>query len=179
MLSQALLATDQFSESAGAIQAAMQTLPQDKWDVVIKNFRDLYGKGEDYTTQVRALEKAARDKPDEAGLRFLLGYHYGFLGYPAEAVKQLEKCLSIAPQDEVARKLLRLFDDKLPKKLDPPGPGEPPTTEPARTGPAVPIPNDLIPPPPLNPQPSTAGLTAETPGTVSATQPDNIAGNSP
>ena len=119
MFSQALFATEQFNESAGAVQAAMQSLPQDKWDVVIKNFRDLYGKGEDYTTQLRALEKAAREKADEASLRFLLGYHYGFLGYPAEAVKQLEKCVSLAPQDAIARKTLRLFEDKLPKKNEP------------------------------------------------------------
>jgi hypothetical protein len=120
----------------------MQILPQDKWDVVVKNFRDLYGRGEDYTTQLRALEKSAREKPDEPALRFLLGYHYGFLGYPAEAVKQLEKCVNLAPQDEVARKTLRLFEDKLPKKNEPPGPAQPPANS---------DPDGVVPPPPLPP----------------------------
>lgn len=60
MLSQALFATEQYPESAGAVQAAVQTLPQDKWDIVIKNFRDLYGKGEDYTSQLRAPEGRSR-----------------------------------------------------------------------------------------------------------------------
>ncbi|MEI8019879.1 MAG: hypothetical protein WCH39_16870, partial [Schlesneria sp.] len=132
--------------------------PEEKWDVVVKNFRDLYGKGEDYTSHVRALEKAARAKTDDPALRFLLGYHYGFLGYPAEAVKQLEKCLSLAPQDEVSRKLLRVFDDKLPKKDELPGPGEPPETK----KPPVPAPNDVVPPPALNAEPSNAGLNGET-----------------
>jgi hypothetical protein len=134
----------------------MQTLPQDKWDVVIKNFRDLYGRGEDYTSQLRALEKAAREKTDDAALRFLLGYHYGFLGYPAEAVKQLEKCVNLAPQDDTARKLLRMFDDKLPKKNEPPAPGEPPTN-------ATPEKDGFVPPPPLKVQPSKDGLTTLVP----------------
>ena len=170
MLSQALLATEQYSESAGAVQSGMQMLPEDKWDVVIKNFRDLYGKGEDYTAQIRTLEKAAREKPEEPSLRFLLGYHYGFLGYPAEAVKQLEKCVSLAPRDEVAQKVLRLFDSKLPKKDVAPGPGQPPES----TLQDVPVPLDnLIPPPPLNPDPANAQLKTANTEPASAAQPAN------
>jgi len=162
MLSQGLFATEQFSESAGAIQAAMQTLPQEKWDVVVKNFRDLYGKGEDYTAQVRSLEKAAREKSDDPALRFLLGYHYGFLGYPAEAVKQLEKCVKLAPQDESARKLLRVFEEKLPKPKETPGPSNPPATAAAddKSSVANPATEDFIPPPPLSPEPSAPALGA-------------------
>ena len=132
----------------------MQTLPPEKWDVVVKNFRDLYGKGEDYTTQVRALEKAAREKTEEPGLRFLLGYHYGFLGYPAEAIKQLDKCIKLAPQDDVAKKLKQVFEDKLPKKIENPGPGEPPATTSPDSKQVVPSPDDVPPPPPLNSDPS-------------------------
>jgi len=157
MLSQALFATEKFSESAGAIQVAMQILPQEKWDVVVKNFRDLYGKGDDYTAQIRALERAARRKPDDAGMRFLLGYHYGFLGYPIEAVKQLQKCLSVAPQDEVAKKLLRIFEERLPKTS-----GNPSTTEPpASSKRKVPDPSDFVPPKPPNPGVTTTDPTTE------------------
>jgi tetratricopeptide (TPR) repeat protein len=162
MLSQGLFATEQFRESAGAIQAAMQTLPQEKWDVVVKNFRDLYGKGEDYTAQVRSLEKAAREKSDDPALRFLLGYHYGFLGYPAEAVKQLEKCVKLAPQDESARKLLRVFEEKLPKPKETPGPSNPPATAAAddKSSVANPATEDFVPPPPLSPEPSAPAAGA-------------------
>lgn len=170
MLSQALFATEQFSESAGAVQAAMQALPEEKWDVVIKNFRELYGKGEDYTTQLRALEKAAREKPEEPSLRFLLGYHYGFLGYPTEAVKQLEKCVSLAPRDEVAQRVLKLFDAKLPKKNEAPTPGEPPAPGDLK---GVPTPIDFVPPPPLNSEPSTADAKAGSAKPVSAAKTDN------
>ena len=54
------------------------------------------------------LEKRRRvsDAPE---LRFLLGYHYGYLGYPKEAVRELDKALEMAPQDELARKLRAQF----------------------------------------------------------------------
>src|SRR5262249_38823442 len=120
---------------------------------------DLYGKGEDYTTQLRALEKTAREKPEEPALRFLLGYHYGFLGYPAEAVKQLQKCVSLAPQDETALKTLRMFEDKLPKKDELPTPGPPPTKN-------TPAPSAFFPPPPLKTEPSKDGLNTAKPATA-------------
>jgi tetratricopeptide (TPR) repeat protein len=146
MLSQALFATEQYNEAAGATQFGMQLLGQDKWDTVVKNYRELYGKVEDYTNQLRSLEKAAREKADDPALRFLLGYHYGFLGFPKEAVQQLEKCVSLAPEDETAQKLLEQLSDKLPKdpnkKVEPPAPAKPP--EPGLTTDANPL-------PPLNP----------------------------
>jgi len=150
MLGQALFANEQFDESAGITQLALQTLPQEKWEVVVKNFRDLYGKVDDYTSQLKSLEKVAKEKPEEPALRFLLGYHYGFLGYPKDAVKQLEKCVAIAPQDESAQKLLDLFGGKLPNSdeetgIVPPAPDLP-------QGPALPALNAnpaLVPPPPL------------------------------
>ncbi|MBC8113834.1 MAG: hypothetical protein H7062_05615, partial [Candidatus Saccharimonas sp.] len=132
MLAQGMFATEQFNEAAGATQFAMQSLPPEKWDVVIKNYRELYGKVDDYTAQLRALEKAAKEKTDDPGLRFLLGYHYGFLGFPKEAVVQLEKCVSLAPDDDMAQKLLTVFQDKLPKgekKEELPAPGSPPPAD--------------------------------------------------
>ena len=162
MLAQALFAAEQFNEAAGATQFGMQVVPKDKWEIVVKNYRELYGKVDDYTTQLRTLEKAAKDKPDDPALRFLLGYHYGFLGYPKEAVQQLEKCITLAPQDEAAQKLLDLFGDKLPKKGEPPAPGKTPeATSLPPLNPAV------VPPPP--PAPSTS----EPSTAIDATQPAN------
>ena len=143
MLAQALFATEQFNESAGATQFGMQLLSQDQWETVVKNYRELYGKVGDYTSQLRSLEKAAREKADDPSLRFLLGYHYGFLGFPKESAEQLEKCITLAPEDEPAQKLLELITEKLPKdatrKVDPPAPAKPP-------GPAA-ADGGLVPPP--------------------------------
>jgi hypothetical protein len=115
MLAQGLFATGSFEEAAGAVQQGLQLLPEDQWGVVVSNFRELYGKVGDYTTHLRALEKAVKQQPDDAGSRFLLGYHYGFLGYPQHAVKQLDKVLELAPADQLAEKLRDQFNAKLPK----------------------------------------------------------------
>ncbi len=160
MLSQGLFASEQYNEAAGATQFGMQILAQDKWETVIKNYRELYGKVEDYTNQLRSLEKAAKDKPEDPALRFMLGYHYGFLGYAKEAVSQLEKCVKLAPEDETAQKLLDLFNDKLPKdqqkKEEPPAPAKPPgrtaTTTSESGGLLPPLNSAVVPPPPKAPE---------------------------
>lgn len=151
MLAQALFASEQYNESAGATQFGMQLLDKPKWEAVVKNYRELYGKVDDYTTQLRSLEKAAREKSDDPALRFLLGYHYGYLGYPKEAVQQLEKCISLAPEDETAQKLLEVFTEKLPKdpakKEDS---GKPPAPASAESVP--PLNPAVVPPPPKTPE---------------------------
>jgi hypothetical protein len=79
-LAQALFAAGQYEEAAGATQAGMQMLPEEKWGVVIRGYQELYGDMQDYTNQIRALEKARTEKPDSPALRFLLGFQFGYLG---------------------------------------------------------------------------------------------------
>lgn len=105
MLAQALFATSNYDEAAGATQQGMLLLPEDKWNVVVGHYQELYTKVGDYTTQLRSLEDARKAKPDDPALRFLLGYHYGYLGYPDRAVKELDKGLELAAKDELAQKL--------------------------------------------------------------------------
>jgi tetratricopeptide (TPR) repeat protein len=126
MLAQAMFATGSFEEAAGATQAAMQMMPKDKWGVVISNYKDLYGNVQDYTDQLRLLEKAVKDKPDNPGLRFLTGFHYAYLGFPKESVDQLDKVIKLQPQDEMAKALRDEMQAKLPKPLAPPA-AAPPT----------------------------------------------------
>ena len=120
MLAQALFATGKNDEAAGAVQQAMMMLPDDQWGVVVSNYTELYPKVGDYTNQLRALEKAVKEKPDSPALRFLVGYHYGYLGYPADAVKQLAKAKALAPQDEMAKRLFDVFAAKAGKGDDKP-----------------------------------------------------------
>jgi len=126
LLGQALFATSHFDEAAGATQAAMQMLPKEHWGVVVKNFRELYGHTVDYTTQIRALEQAEREHPDNAAMRFLAGFHYAYLGYPQEAIDQLDKGLKIVPQDEMAKQLREEMQAKLPQPAAPAAPGTTP-----------------------------------------------------
>jgi hypothetical protein len=66
------------------------------------------------------LEKAVKDKPEDPAQRFLLGFHYAYLGYPQNAVDQLERGLKVAPQDEMAKQLRDEMRAKLPKPVDAP-----------------------------------------------------------
>jgi tetratricopeptide (TPR) repeat protein len=109
------IATGKFEEAAGATQMAMQMLPKEQWGVVVSNYKDLYGNVQDYTDQLRALERAVKDKPDNPPLRFLLGYHYAYLGFAKEAVDQLDRGLKLMPQDEGAKQLRDVMRAKLPK----------------------------------------------------------------
>jgi tetratricopeptide (TPR) repeat protein len=130
MLAQSMFATGNFEEAAGATQAAMQMLPKDKWGVVITNHKELYGNLQDYTDQLRALEKAIKDKPDNPALRFLVGFHYAYLGFPREAADQLDKALKLQPRDEAAKQLRDEMQSKLPQPLTPAIPkSAPPTPE--------------------------------------------------
>jgi Tfp pilus assembly protein PilF len=122
MLAQGFFATGQYNEAAGAVQQAMQALPKDEWGVVVKNYKELYTNIQDFTNQLRALEKAVKEKPNDPALRFLAGFEYAYLGYPKEAVDQLEKGLKIAPRDEMAKKLRDEMAAKL-KPAEPPTPG--------------------------------------------------------
>ena len=122
MLSQAFFATGQFNEAAGAVQHGMQLLPKQEWGVVVKNYKELYGNVQDFTDQLRALEKAVKEKPNDPALRFLAGFQYAYLGYPKEAVDQLDKGLKLAPRDEMAKKLRDEMAAKLPKAVEAPAP---------------------------------------------------------
>ena len=122
MLSQAFFATGQYNEAAGTAQHGMQLLPKEEWGVVVKNYKELYGNVQDFTDQLRVLEKAVKDKPNDPALRFLAGFQYAYLGYPKEAVDQLEKGLKLAPRDEMAKKLRDEMAAKLPKAVEPPTP---------------------------------------------------------
>jgi len=113
MLSQAYFAVGKFNESAGAAQQGMLLLPEENWGVVPQNYKELYTNIGDYTKQLKELEAARKKKEDDPALRFLLGYHYGYLGYPNEAVRELDKGLSIVPEDELAEKMRVGFKSKI------------------------------------------------------------------
>jgi tetratricopeptide (TPR) repeat protein len=104
LLAQALFANGHFDEAAGALQRGMQMLPTEKWGAVVSNYAELYRGNQDYTDQLRRLE-AARLSTSSAGLQLLLGYHYGYLGYPKNALTELDKGLKLAPQDQAMQKM--------------------------------------------------------------------------
>jgi tetratricopeptide (TPR) repeat protein len=129
MLGQSLFAEGKYADAAGILQSSLMQIPKDKWGTVVANSRELYGNYMDYTTQLRSLETAAAAKPDDPGMRFLLGYHYAYLGYPKQAVDQLDKVIKQVPSDQVAQQLRSEMAAKLPKSdstVNPAGPAVPP-----------------------------------------------------
>jgi Flp pilus assembly protein TadD len=120
LLGQALFATGHFDEAALATHTAMQMIPKDQWGVVVTNFRELYGRVADYTTQIRALEKAEAERPNDPALRFLAGFQYAYLGYPQAAIDQLDKGLKLAPTDEMAKQLREEMQARLQPKANAP-----------------------------------------------------------
>jgi hypothetical protein len=128
MMAQALFQTGEYNEAAGAVQAGLQMMPPDKWDTVIGNYKELYSDTLDYVDQLKALEKAVKDKPKEPGLRLLVGYHYLFLGYPNEALRELKIGDELVKTDQAMKELIKLAEDQLKKRQGdgPPVPAEPP-----------------------------------------------------
>ncbi|MGH7140020.1 MAG: hypothetical protein ACREHD_30135, partial [Pirellulales bacterium] len=78
---------------------------------VVTNYREIYS-GNDYTTQTRALEASVKAE-DSPAKRFLLGFHYGFLGYPKESVRELDKAVELNPKDKMAAKLREIMAAKI------------------------------------------------------------------
>ena len=98
LLGQTAFALGQFNEAAGATEMAMKGLPQEKWGSVVTNYAQLYGNAQDYTDHLRALEKARNEKPDDPAARFLLGFHYYYLGHTKEAFRELDKAINLSPR---------------------------------------------------------------------------------
>jgi tetratricopeptide (TPR) repeat protein len=109
MIAQAMFALGQYDQAAGAVQMGMQMLPEGDWGNVVKNYDQIYPNFQNYTDQVKTLEKARKTHPDDPAMRFLLGYHFGYLGYPKQAVRELDKALDLQPRDLGAQKLRDLF----------------------------------------------------------------------
>jgi tetratricopeptide (TPR) repeat protein len=109
LMAQAMFALGQYEAAANTVQAAMQMLPESEWGNVVKNYTELYPDIQKYTDQIREAEKARDAKDDDNAVRFLLGYHFGYLNYPKQAVRELDKALDIEPQDVGAQKLRDMF----------------------------------------------------------------------
>ena len=95
LMAQAMFQTGEYRQAAGAIEMGMGLLPEEKWGAVIENYTQLYGNVQDFTNQLKSLEAARAAKPDDPALRFLLGYNFGYLGYPQQAVSELNKAVEL------------------------------------------------------------------------------------
>jgi tetratricopeptide (TPR) repeat protein len=114
LLSQIHLAVGEYRDAAGAARLGMSLLPIEDWGYVVKNFRSYYHDA-DYVAQVRRLERFIAENPEHADSRFLLGYHWVFLGHPNAANRELTKAAELNPRDEWATRLLEVVDGPVPQ----------------------------------------------------------------
>jgi hypothetical protein len=56
-------------------------------------------------------------------LRFLVGYHFGYLNYPKQAVRELNKAVELEGRDPAARRLHDIFAVKIGAPTVGPAPG--------------------------------------------------------
>jgi hypothetical protein len=106
--SHAWFALGKFPEATAALRQALATLPSSQWGMILDRYRDYY-RSTRYTALLRALEQSIAIHPAQADLRLLVGYHYGYLGYPPAAASQLAEAARLAPSDETAQSLLQVF----------------------------------------------------------------------
>ena len=114
-LALAMFAVGKYREAAGTTQQVLVLLPQEKWGQAVSDYKKLYANPKDYMDQLKSLAKAAADKPNDPALRFLLGFHYGYSGRVADAVRELNKLVQLEPKDQLGRKLRDLMADKTQK----------------------------------------------------------------
>src|SRR5260221_7032069 len=79
----------------------MRQLPTAQWGVVVVHYEQLYGNKQDYTSQLRDLERATQANPNDPALRFLTGFQYGYLGFVDQAIEQLDVAMIFARHDEM------------------------------------------------------------------------------
>jgi len=87
----------------------------------IADWNDLYAYYNDidkYTTQLRALEKAAESNPKDAADHFLLGYQYLMTGHRDNAKAEFADAVKLTPKDQLAGHYLQELQSNSP--LTPP-----------------------------------------------------------
>lgn len=117
-LASAFFAAGQYREAAGATQRALMMFPEAEWGGIVSRYAESYSSRRDYSEQLRNLEKAVTANPKEPALRFLLGFYYGYSGHAADAARELDKLVSLAPQDQLGRRLRDVMAEKVKQNND-------------------------------------------------------------
>jgi len=102
LMSLAMLALNNYHGAAAEAHAALSLGPAPTWS----DTYPLYANPQDYTSQLRNLEKYVQGHSDQPEGHFLLGYEYLMLGHRDAAREQFSTAASQAPKDELARQMV-------------------------------------------------------------------------
>ncbi len=106
---QTLFAQGKYDDANVALHRALEGLPESEWGLIVENYLDYYLLPKPFEWQLRNLEKYVAGHPNSESAALLLGYEYGFLGYPAEAFAYLQRANALAPGDRIAIRLQQRF----------------------------------------------------------------------
>jgi hypothetical protein len=116
-----LFAMKRYQESAATIYAVLAAGPGWDWDTL----KALYPDTAVYTAQLRALEDYKKANPDKPDASFLLAYQYLVLGYPDQAMSELEQVVKLQPSDKLSAAILKALQDRNnPQQQQTPAPTE-------------------------------------------------------
>jgi len=109
---QTLFAQSEFDEAASALDRALATLPVSKWGTVLADGSSYYHEEDLYSRQLNTLTGYVRKFPKDAAAHYLLGYHLGFQGRAADAVRELETAMSLGRRDPQTVELYAVFEQE-------------------------------------------------------------------
>lgn len=98
-----------YDQAAKDLQIAIELLPADQWDFVVKNYRHFYGRN-DYVRQMEMLNNFLINRPLHVPARIVRGHHWGSLGHLKSAYDDLSIAISKRANDETILKLLERFN---------------------------------------------------------------------
>jgi tetratricopeptide (TPR) repeat protein len=121
----ALFGLSNYRAAALAQARALLQLSPAAWQPEANRAAQRFGDRDRYDQLVRQLEAYVRAEPDDAASRFVLGAHYGFRGFPRDAMRQLEFARQLdidqpdrqgQSNDSLAGELYGFFRSRLPQK---------------------------------------------------------------
>lgn len=98
----ALFAVADYSKAASGLNSYLAVAPGMDWTTM----SGLYGNVDDYTTQLRTLERYTDANPSDASSHFVLAYHYLVTGSKEAAIKALDVVVNNQPKDVTAKRML-------------------------------------------------------------------------
>ncbi|MGE0606022.1 MAG: tetratricopeptide repeat protein [Pirellulales bacterium] len=109
---QALFALQRYEQAVAELRRTLPGLASQEWGKVVRNFRVIYPNGGLFQQELRALEGYLDDNPRDSQARLLLAYLYGYLGYPRQAVGELNQVEAFGP-DRLTEQLKAEFASQI------------------------------------------------------------------
>jgi hypothetical protein len=125
-----LFALGRYDEAATALYAVLAAGPGWDWETLAS----LYPTLEPYTQQLRTLETACKNRPDDPAPRMVLGYLYASQGATEAAELEFSRVAKLLPGDQLVARLARPSSE----------PAVPPDPKPSPDGPFPPPPFKML-----------------------------------